>query len=80
MWKDFEYIGGDLWTEKSTSADDCKRICNDNKECKRWTFLISDVSGKCALKKSHTTIPMNICEGCRTGFKKSTMQKCGVTG
>ena len=79
-WEDYDYIGGDLWRQKSSSAEDCKSICNKYKECKRWTFVTSDSNGKCTLKKSNTTIPIYICDGCHTGFKRSTMQKCGLTG
>ena len=80
IWNDHDFVGGDLSSDSTRNAINCKKRCDACEECKKWTFLKSESSGKCYLKKKSHSIPRDFCEGCKTGFRDSVMQKCGLNG
>ena len=80
IWNDHDFVGGDLWSHSTRNATSCKKKCAAWEKCKKWTFLQSELSGKCYLKKTSHSIPRDFCEGCKTGFRNSVMQKCGLNG
>ena len=79
-WEDVDYYGSDLWMEKSNSPENCSKICENNKDCKKWTFHMHEFSEKCLLKKSNTKFSREKCIGCTTGFRNSKLQRCGHNG
>ena len=53
IFEDFDYFGGDLLTEKSSSLDECRMKCNALEDCKKWTYYTDELCEKCHLKKSN---------------------------
>ena len=49
---DIDYFGFDIAATASASADDCQKICQQNDQCKYWTFI----GGMCHLKNVQTNI------------------------
>ena len=80
IWIDHDFVGGDLWSHSTANATNCKKKCDAWEKCKKWTFLQSEFSGKCYLKKKSHSIPRDFCEGCKTGLGNSVMQSCGLNG
>ena len=80
IWDDHDFVGGDLFSHSTLDHINCKKRCDEWEKCKKWTFLQSEFSGKCYLKKKSHSIPRDFCEGCKTGFRNSVMQKCGLNG
>ena len=74
-----DHNGGDIWRERTISADECGNRCKQISGCKKWTFATYAHDRKCFLKKYSTT-GVNPCLECVTGFQNSTADICGVEG
>ena len=74
-----DHNGGDIWRERTISADECSNRCKQISGCKKWTFATYAHDRKCFLKKYSTT-GVNPCLECVTGFQNSTAEICGVDG
>ena len=80
IFEDFDYFGGDILTAKSSSAEECLRICDATKNCKKFTYYTDASCDKCHLKKLNLAFHKEKCEGCTTGFGNSSLQQCGIEG
>ena len=80
IYEDFDYIGGDISTEKSSNSEECLLKCMALNDCKKWTYYTDELCEKCHLKKSNVAFNKEKCEGCITGFRNSSLQKCGIDG
>ena len=74
-----DYFGGDLWRERVDTLEACQNRCIEVSECKRWTFLNMDVTGRCYTKNTSydlitTTFPA------LTGLRNSGNIECGSNG
>ena len=79
LFRTLDYNGGDIWRERTKTADECGHRCNENKDCKRWTFATYEHYGKCYIKKFSKT-QLTPCLQCISGFRNSSLIKCGETG
>ena len=67
--------------QNTKDHNSCRENCGNNQLCRKWTFKVDSNSGKCKLKKTNGTIPMQPCiGGCITGFRKSQQEFCGKEG
>ena len=51
FYADFSYLFQDPKTTNSTTTEMCQISCQDDKECKAWTFVVSN-SSRCFLHQS----------------------------
>ena len=78
--------GGDMDAIPANNHEECQKICNQRRDCKKWTYEYPD-DGACYLKKSieeEKTIlaneDVNFCFRCKTGFRNSKKVKCNDIG
>ena len=74
-----DYNGGDIWKDRSSTAEDCGRQCTENTECSKWTFVVPGNNGTCVLKRnsSDSIVP---CLECISGFRSSSRITCEDQG
>ena len=83
-----DHYGGDTDAVTANSHEECRKICNENSHCKRWTYQTSK-NGACFLKDSsdgndlksyRPNHDVEICMKCKTGFRSSNNIKCSSMG
>ena len=70
-----DYNGGDIWKDRSTTAEDCGRQCKENADCGKWTFVVPGNNGTCVLKRNSSDFIIP-CLECISGFRSTDTTKC----
>ena len=70
-----DYNGGDIWKDRSTTAEDCGRQCKENADCGKWTFVVPGNNGTCVLKRNSSDFIIP-CLECISGFRSTATTKC----
>ena len=70
-----DYNGGDIWKDRSTTAEDCGRQCKENDDCGKWTFVVPANNGTCVLKRNSSDFIIP-CLECISGFRSTGTTKC----
>lgn len=76
---DTDHYGGDIRLELFNKYNDCKKSCEQDSQCKRWTFRDRKNQGHCYLK-AKTSNTLKSCRHCVTGLKNSGHVRCSKRG
>ena len=82
-----DHYGGDIDAMPANNYEQCRKICNESPQCKRWTYQTSK-EGACYLKLEDEDAKkgyrpnwhVRICHHCKTGFRNSKDSQCSAIG
>ena len=70
-----DYNGGDIWKDRSSTAEDCGKQCKENADCGKWTFVVPGNNGTCVLKRNSSDFIIP-CLECISGFRSTETTRC----
>ena len=74
-----DHYGGDIRLELFNEYKDCKKSCEEDPICEKWTFRNRKDHGHCYLKEA-TANTVTSCRHCITGLKTSSSDHCSKEG
>ena len=77
---DTDHYGGDIRLELFNEYTDCKKACERDTACKRWTFRNRKDHGPNCYLKETTSNTLTSCRHCVTGLKSSGHVRCSNKG
>ena len=77
--KGIDYYGGDIFAQRGDTAKQCARLCQKEKDCKKWGYVTKSTFGNCILMKG-TNVSISSNKYRISGFQNSGADICGENG